>query len=251
LPRPRTFKVLDGVYCIMRRSYFTCSYLVLDGDAVIAIDAGMKSTGADVMAALEEIGRPVTAVRAILLTHWHNDHSAGAAELAERSGAEVFFHSLEAPWFARATAASGIRARIAGMIPETGPLVLVHGLLENGPDRAVAATRHVQDGDVVAARFEVISTPGHTPGHVSFLDRTRRILFAGDALAVIRGQLRFMARPVTPDLEQARASMIRCLEHPLAAICPGHQEPMTANVEAERRRMLDLLRGGGRWPFLG
>jgi hypothetical protein len=58
MPHPRTFRVAEGVYCVMRRSYFTCSYLVdLGPGGVVAVDAGMKSTGADVFHALAEIGR--------------------------------------------------------------------------------------------------------------------------------------------------------------------------------------------------
>jgi glyoxylase-like metal-dependent hydrolase (beta-lactamase superfamily II) len=97
----------------------------------------------------------------------------------------------------------------------------------------------------------VIDTPGHTAGHVSYYYRPCKTLFAGDALAVVRGRLRFMARPVTEDLQQARESMARCLELPIDFICPGHREPLTRNVHAERRRMRDYLRGGGKWPLLG
>src|SRR5580700_4844546 len=96
----RTFRVADGVYCVMRRSYFTCSYLVDTGDGgVVAIDAGMKSSGSDVLHALREIGRLPQDVSALLLTHWHNDHASGAAELATASGAAVYYHATESPFF--------------------------------------------------------------------------------------------------------------------------------------------------------
>ena len=250
MSKPFTFEVTAGVYCVMRRSYFTCSYLAEEQDGLVAIDAGMKSTGSEMLSAIAEIGRKPSDVRAILLTHWHNDHAAGAGELARLSGAEVYYSRVEAPNLDRSAASTGIRGRLSAVIPETGPLVLFKGLLGNAPEQPVEATRFVRDGDVVEG-FEVIQTPGHTRGHLSYYDRSRRVLFAGDALAVINGRLRFMSRPVTEDLGAARASMLRCLALPIDFICPGHREPMTRNTRSECERMLAHLSRGGRWPLLG
>src|SRR5687767_5894118 len=168
MSRPRTFEVTAGVYCVMRRSYFTNSYLVLTPGGIVAIDAGMKSVGGDTLAALEELGRQPEEVVGILVTHWHNDHAAGAAELAEVSGAPVYYHVTEAPHLTRVKAFAGVRGAISSLVPETGPLVLVKGLLGNAPQRAVQATHHVADGDRLFHQFVVIETPGHTGGHVSY-----------------------------------------------------------------------------------
>jgi hypothetical protein len=65
MSRPHTFKVIDNVYFVMRRSYFTCSYLVDTPTGLVAIDAGMKSTGAEMLSAISELGRKVTDVSAI------------------------------------------------------------------------------------------------------------------------------------------------------------------------------------------
>ena len=250
MSKPFTFEVTTGAYCVMRRSYFTCSYLVDTGDGLVAIDAGMKSTGSEMLSAIAEIGRTPRDVRAILLTHWHNDHAAGAAVLAKMSGAEVHYSSVESPHLGGDLASTGIRGRLSALVPETGPLVLLKGLLGNAPEQPVEATRFVRDGDVVRG-FEVLDTPGHTRGHLSYYYRPRRTLFAGDALAVINGQLRFMSRPVTEDRDAARASMQRCLSLPIDFICPGHREPMTRNTQSECARMKAHLDGNGRWPLLG
>ena len=249
--KPNTFKVTDGVYCVMRKSYFTNSYLVANDDNIVAIDAGMKSIGGDSLAALAELKRPPTDVKAILVTHWHNDHAAGAAELAEASGAPVYYHATEAPHLTRVKAFAGVRGAISSLVPETGPLVLIKGLLGNAPQRAVKASRFVADDDILFDEFEVIETPGHTGGHVSYYHRPSKSLFAGDALAVISGRLRFMARPVTEDLEKARASMIRCLSRDIHFVCPGHREPLMKDGALECRRFLELLKSNAPWPFFG
>jgi glyoxylase-like metal-dependent hydrolase (beta-lactamase superfamily II) len=234
----------------MRKSYFTCSYLVELDFGLLAIDAGMKSTGSEMLSAIQELGRSVSDVKAILLTHWHNDHAAGAAMLAQLSGAEVYYSAREAAHMTRVAASRGLRGRLSALIPESGPLVLIKGLLGNAPQQPVEATRFVRGGDSIF-ECEVVETPGHTVGHVSYYYRPRRVLFAGDAIAVVNQHLRFMARPTTEDQIAARDSMIRLLQLPLAAICPGHREPLANNVQAESARMLQLLQEGRKWPLFG
>ena len=252
MSHPHTFPVTASVFCVMRRSYFTCSYLVVMPDGgLVAVDAGMKSSGSEMLHAIAELGRRPGDVRAILLTHWHNDHAAGAGELARLSGADVYYSAREAGHLTRQKATAGLRGRLSAVVPETGPLVLLKGLLGNAPQQAVEATRLVAGGDVAAGEFEVIETPGHTAGHLSYYYRPGRVLFAGDALAVIGGRLRFMARPVTEDLAAARESMLRCLDRPIEAVCPGHREPLARGAAEECRRMREYVAGGGRWPLLG
>ena len=129
--------------------------------------------------------------------------------------------------------------------------MLLKGLLGNAPQRAVEATRFVHDGDTIANDFKVIETPGHTSGHLSYYYAPGHVLFAGDALAVIGGRLRFMSRPVTEDLSTARTSMLRCLFLPIAAVCPGHREPLTKNVADECQRLREYVLNGGNWPLFG
>ncbi|MDT5349873.1 MAG: hypothetical protein QOH91_3160 [Mycobacterium sp.] len=99
----------------------------------------------------------------------------------------------------------------AGMTSDAAPVL--HGLAQLGrtPDevhtttsQAVTADQLVGDGEVVAGDCRVVFTPGHTAGHVAYFHEPTGLLFAGDALAVVDGKLRFMARLVTPDLPEAR-----------------------------------------------
>jgi glyoxylase-like metal-dependent hydrolase (beta-lactamase superfamily II) len=173
MSKPHTFKVTDAVYCVMRRSYFTCSYLVIRSDGVVAVDAGMKSTGSEMLSALGELGRSSADVRAILITHWHNDHAAGASVLARLSGADVYYSDQDARHLTRQAASTGLRGRLSAIVPETGPLVLLKGLLGNAPQQAVEATRFVRGGDTVAGEFEVLEMPA-TPPAISATSIVRR-----------------------------------------------------------------------------
>lgn len=138
------------------------------------------------------------------------------------------------------------RSGIGG--PKRGPLVLAKGVLTNAPHRAVIDPVVVRDGDQVEG-LQVITTPGHTPGHISVWDPVSHILFAGDALAVVDGAVRHMARPVTPDIESAKRSMLRVIDLAPAVICPGHRAPIspTASDLRRARRIVEEER----WPVFG
>lgn len=244
-------RVTENVWCLRRPSYFACSYLVRDANGLVAVDAGMDSSAQDVLTGLSQIQQPPESLQAILLTHWHNDHAAGAAWLKERFRIPVHYSEGDAPYFTRAASARGLRAWLGDKIPEIGVLVLLRGLLEEGPPRAVQADSFAREDASILANFQVVPSPGHTPGHVAYFHAPTRALFCGDAMAVIHGQLRFMARPVTLDLPAARLSMLRCLALNPAFICPGHREPLTANVSGEIERMRSLLNSSSDWPLLG
>lgn len=77
------------------------------------------------------------------------------------------------------------------------------------------------------------------------------IAFVGDALAVVRGKLRYMARPVTPDIGAARASMARLLRRQADIFCPGHREPLRTSA-GERLRLLHAVEDTNQpWPLFG
>jgi glyoxylase-like metal-dependent hydrolase (beta-lactamase superfamily II) len=218
---------------------------------VFAVDVGMDSNADDFLQGLETIGIKPESLQAIFLTHWHNDHSAGAAFLKSRYGTRVYYHGGDQPSMTRQTASGGVRGWLGKRVPEEGVLVLLRGLLEEAAPEAVTANHLVADGEILEGDFRVLATPGHTSGHVAYMHPPTRALFCGDALAVVNGHLRLMARPVTPDLTAAKASALRCLCEDVQFICPGHRGPLAHNVNEERLRLREYLEAGGRWPLLG
>jgi glyoxylase-like metal-dependent hydrolase (beta-lactamase superfamily II) len=242
---------VDGIWCFRRPSYFACSYLVSVEDGVVAIDVGMDSNATDFLSGLESLKITPARLRAILLTHWHNDHSAGAGFLQRQFGVPVYYAANEEPFLTRKTASRGLRAWLGKRIPEEGILVLLRGLLEEAAPAEVTANHVVTDGEIIEGAFRALATPGHTDGHVAYLHEPTRALFCGDALAVVANKVRLMARPVTPDLPAARASALRCLREPAEILCPGHRAPLTENVQRECRQLYAYLEEGGRWPLLG
>lgn len=249
--KPKVFEVTSGIYCIYRQSYYNCTYLVHRNRQVTLIDASMKSDGGDVFYAMKKLGLPLESITTILLTHWHNDHTAGTKAIKDATQAKVHCHSADVPNMEHSLVKNPLHKRMADLVPELGPLVLFKGLIGEMVPRAVKVDQLINDGDIIHDSFEVIATPGHTSGHVSFYDRVSKTLFAGDALACIRGKLRFMARPVTPDLPAARQSMKKVLNYDIATICPSHRQCLTRQVKAETQRMLSYLHATDKWPYWG
>lgn len=245
------FQVSQTIWCVRRPSYLTCSYLVKTDQGVVLIDAGMDSKGQDMLAGLAYISEPVSSVKALLLTHWHNDHAAGAQYLQQKYQIPVYYHPQETPYLTRQTARQGLRGRVSLGLPEWGPFVLAKGLLGEAIPDAVEANVFANEGDQIFNQFEILHTPGHTPGHLAFYYPAEKALFAGDALAVIGQKIRFMARPVTPDLPQARASILHALDREILLICPGHRKPLHTDVPAQCQQMLLQIQAGEKWPFFG
>ena len=247
----KAFPVTENVWCVRRASYLTCSYIVRTPLGVVLVDAGMDSTGNDIFTGLKAMKLQPADIRSVLLTHWHNDHAAGARAIQDSAKVNVYCHANDTPQLTRQTARLGLRGKLSELVPERGIFVLFKGLLGEAVPNAVVDPINVKDCDLLEEFFEVVETPGHTPGHISFYYRPDKVLFAGDALAVVHGRIRFMARPVTLDLEQARASMQRCLTLDFERLCPGHRSPITSDVPRLANEMLEYVESGGRWPLLG
>jgi glyoxylase-like metal-dependent hydrolase (beta-lactamase superfamily II) len=112
--------------------------------------------------ALEALG--VTQLEAILLTHTHFDHIGAVAPLARSTGAPVYCPELE----------TDVLANVNAYVPPSWGL---------GPFESYEAEHTVAGGETLelaGLRLEVIFTPGHSPGHVTYA--AEGALFAGDVL---------------------------------------------------------------------
>ena len=102
-------------------------------------------------------------VKAILLTHTHFDHVFGTAEAAAYYNVPVYAHSMEKAVMEEANPAL---CKAFGLkIPNAFSITEAKGTIPVGK-----------------LNFEVIDTPGHTPGGVCYLEKEEKVLFSGDTL---------------------------------------------------------------------
>ncbi len=136
----------------------TNSYLVDRGTDALAIDVG-----GDPAEMLDFLKKEQLQLKAILITHRHFDHLYGVKALQDATGAPAHVPEADEA-IARTEAAQG---GIWGM-----PLVPSFTETPIRPGRL----------DLAGFRIEVLSTPGHTPGSVSFHFPDEGVVFTGDAL---------------------------------------------------------------------
>jgi hydroxyacylglutathione hydrolase len=134
-----------------------CHFAIRAGQAVV-IDPGDEAPR--LLEAIDALG---VEVAAILLTHTHFDHVGAVAPVARATGAEVWCPELEVP----------VLADIMTYVPWPG----------FGPFESYDADHTVAGGETLSLggiEFEVLFTPGHSPGHVTYA--VPGAIFSGDVL---------------------------------------------------------------------
>jgi glyoxylase-like metal-dependent hydrolase (beta-lactamase superfamily II) len=152
------------------------------GKRAVVIDPG-----GEVPRLLEAIGELGVRVERILLTHGHIDHAGGAAALKEA----LEQAAAEAGRPADAPLASGNPATVPIEGPDQRDRFLLEGLEAQAAGfgmrdvRNVMPDRWLAEGDEVkvgAQTFAVLHCPGHTPGHIVFVNQRARFAIVGDVL---------------------------------------------------------------------
>jgi len=184
----------------------TRSYL-LGATDVAVIDPGPDEQGhLDALTAALPTGARVTA---ILVTHAHRDHCAGARALQDRVGAPIF--------------GFGARPRSAAMARLAAAGGLGGG---EGMDARFAPDVTLADGAMVTGagwRLEAVHTPGHLGDHLCFSWREGGALFSGD---MVMGWATTLISPPDGDLGAFLASLRRLQRRDERVYFPGHGGPV-------------------------
>jgi len=131
-----------------------------DSDRALIVDPGEEAP--KLLHAIEELG---VELEGILLTHTHFDHVGAVAPVARATGAEVWVPEIEKP----------VLADIMSFVPWPG----------FGPFESYDAEHTLAGGErleLAGFEIDVIFTPGHSPGHVTFSIPDEQVVFSGDVL---------------------------------------------------------------------
>ncbi|MBB6671780.1 MBL fold metallo-hydrolase [Cohnella nanjingensis] len=200
----------------MPRFFPVNAYLVEEQDSLTLIDAALPYGVKGILSAAARIGKPIAR---IVLTHAHSDHIGALDALkAALPEATVYISARDAKLLAGDLSLEPHEPAtpIRGGVPKPGAIKTVPDVL-------------LQDGDRVGSLLAV-AAPGHTPGHMAFLDTRNRALIAGDALQTrggmaVSGQL----QPTFPfpamatwnrEVSLSTARKLRALDPSLLAV--GH-----------------------------
>jgi glyoxylase-like metal-dependent hydrolase (beta-lactamase superfamily II) len=206
---------------------FVNAYLIAEDDGLTVVDTMLPGSAKSILAGADKLGAPI---KRIALTHAHGDHIGSLDALAEAlPGVEVLISERDARFLSK------------DMSLDPGePTSKLRG---GYPGAKTRPTRTLQHGDTVGS-LEVVASPGHTPGHVAFIDRRDGTLLCGDAYTTLGG-VATTSKFVLPfplaamstwdgqtELESARA--LRALQP--TRLAPGHgaivDEPLAAMDKA-------------------
>jgi glyoxylase-like metal-dependent hydrolase (beta-lactamase superfamily II) len=187
-------------------------------DRALIVDPGDEAD--KLLAAIDGLG---VTLDGILLTHTHFDHVGAVAPVAKATGAEVWVPEIEKP----------VLADIMSFVPWPGC----------GPYESYDAEHTVAGGErleLAGFEIDVIFTPGHSPGHVTYAVRDESALFSGDVL--FQGSV---GRTDLPGSDHATlmASIARLLDTlpDETGVLPGHMNPTTLGAERRSNPFLHEL----------
>ena len=224
----KTTRVADHGLRLTRYGFSNC-YLVREEDGFTLVDTSLPGSADAILSAAAAAGAPI---RRIILTHAHADHMGSVDALAAKLGTvEVAASGRSLPLLKQPPDPSSA--------PDEGKVVGASGM-------KTAVTRVLAEGDRVGSLL-VIDTPGHMPGHQSFLDERDGTLYAGDAVVgvgglCVPGYAPWWFPPLnlaTSNKRVALASARKLLGYPINRFATGHMGvrdgglPLLASIVAK------------------
>jgi hydroxyacylglutathione hydrolase len=234
-PSGRARQIADGVYSLSQRKGGRVHAFLLDhGDGLTLIDTLYDTDGARIVQAIQQLGRQISQLRNIVITHAHRSHLGGLAKLKQLSGAKVWAHEWESDIIA-----GNRKAQAISLIPQW-PLRVYYlqlGLaLGIGKHPGCEVDAFVREGDGIGP-LQVIHAPGHSPGHLAFYWKERAALFAGDAIATWP-DLSLGWPAFNLNATQHRQSLRKLDDVRADVVAVGHGEPVAGDQVEQLRRLI-------------
>jgi len=154
-----------NIYCIYGHNFDSNIYVIL-GEKPTIIDTGTGLHNEEVIGEIKRLANP-TSIEQIIITHEHFDHCGGVKKIYEITGgnAKVMAHKEASGKIERG------ESEFARMLGGVMPKMPVDVKLKDGDT--------IDIGDEA---FEVIHTPGHTPGGMCLYSKEGKSLFSGDTV---------------------------------------------------------------------
>jgi glyoxylase-like metal-dependent hydrolase (beta-lactamase superfamily II) len=182
---------------------FVSAYVLVRGNEAAVVDTGVGGSADAIGQVLDQAGPGWRGVRHVVLTHKHPDHAGSISDvLDEASSATGYIGEAD-------------RSEVDAQLSVLG------------------------DGDDVFG-LQILTTPGHTAGHISIFDQDTGVLVAGDALTN-EGQLAGSNPQFTEDEAAAAASVRKLAKLAPNTILVGHGDPVVDGAAVELEELASSL----------
>ena len=229
------------------------AFLIRDGDGFALFDCGadVAECSEAFTEQLSGLGVPFSAIHTLILSHGHGDHAGQAQRVSDLTGARIVFHERETAFIGYPNVGDADRQQFVDWLRRYGyPEAEIAVLMENAAtgtrgdrrDQPIQPDREVAGGEVLAIgryRFEVLWTPGHTPGSICLFDRQARVLLCGDhILEIVTPNVGLHPLLAENPLPRYLDSLRDLASQEIDLVLPGHG-PRIVDLEA---RTLELAR---------
>ena len=215
---------------------YVLPYLLKHGGDTVLVDCGWNtdSAYAALESGMQEHGSHPTEISKLVVTHVHPDHYGMAGRLKQLSSCEIVLHEKDAEFInGRYFAPRGLTGEMDtfmagnGVPPNTtqqlaqGSMAMLQNVAPVPPDTEVKGGERIKVGDF---DFEIIWTPGHSPGHICLYEPNRKILLTGDhVLPTITPNVSIHAQTHGSPLGDYMRSLHILLELDVKIVLPAHE----------------------------
>lgn len=235
-------KINDSIYVLpieeSERNNMVLNITVLvEGDSYMLVDTGFLNDFDAIQSALKEEGLADKKLAGVILTHQDIDHIGSLPQLVNKNDSISVFAFGE-----DAKVINGKEPLIK--LPEENKPALYAAYPEDVVKEFQAfydgsqenVTHYLDNQKVISfgSDYQVLPTPGHTPGHISLYHADSQTLITGDAMVSENGELFGPRKPVTPNYPEAIDSLRSFLDLPLTTIICYHGGLVTGEDLNER-----------------
>lgn len=199
------------------KGFISNCYFLLEPDGISMIDCGVRLDSAGIFRQLSKFGFPTRPLKRILITHSDGDHYGAAGILTNKTGAEVWASMVE-----KKAIEAGKSSRDLKGSPLIQFLLRVTKPIFASAPVHVERALHDKETLPILGGLQVLETPGHTPGHLSYWLEKDRILFAGDSIIIVQNSPKPSRSINTWDEGAAQASFELQMKLNPLVVCAGH-----------------------------
>jgi glyoxylase-like metal-dependent hydrolase (beta-lactamase superfamily II) len=210
-------KIIDNVFVVP--GVVANIYVLVEDDGLTIIDAGLPRSEKKILAYVTSLGKSVSDVKRIILTHSDLDHVGALSALQKATGARTYASQIEAD--AIATGKPSRQINSTGFSLRRILFTLIGPFFKATP----VQVNEILTGDQilpVLGGLRVVETPGHTQGHISLFAPGAGVLFCGDSMVTVENSIRGSRPGVTWDEAKARDSVRKQAELGASIVCSGH-----------------------------